>query len=882
MLPQDPPPWPLRTLQQRTLEAVDATDRERIWVVLPPGAGKTLVGLSTAQRWQRRTVVLCPNLAIQQQWLDTWQQMVGPGHGSTDRRLDAELTVLTYQSLAVFDDEDGAGPEPRSHIDRLHPRGAELLAALQQAGPLTLVLDECHHLLQAWGQLLDEILQTLPEARVLGLTATPPQSLTTTEATLLDRLFGRPLYTASIPAAVRLGELSPFAELAWLTPPTDRESDYLHRTSSRFTELINGLADPARGTTPLFTWLDLRLSPEPHRELQTAGFDHLRHSDPELADALLRLAHCGFVQHPDGIVPAERHRADPTGEDWAIVWGDWVAHCLSRSGDADDALLISQLRRTLPAVGLQLVGRTVRRTQSPVDRVLARSAAKAAAAVEIAATEHRIRGESLRGLVLCDFVSAGATLPADLDRVMDQQAGSAVAVIRAMTADAATSPLAPIMITGEMLLTGRATAQALIDRLRRLGLRIEATDTEATTPLFTITGWDSPADRLRSVTDFLTAGGTRLLIGTRALLGEGWDAPAVNCVIDLTTATTATAVVQSRGRALRLDPADPQKVATTWSVVCIAEDHPLGQSDWNRFVRKHRGYWGVDPAGMIMNGVAHLDPGFTEQAAPPSPTWPATNERSVSTAADHDRIRERWQVGTPFTDREVPTLLVRPQATARRTAAPAAIEQAPVPQAVWSTLGPVLSGGSRLRWLSSSRSAELHRPVTVFGLACALADALATIGRLPAGSEGVEATPEPDGSLLVRWRSPDHRGAGGHSTSESPVGDPQAVFIEALDELLGPITATRWLVTRFLAEPATGDRWRALWGTLRPSTAVHHAVPRVFRGSRQRVAFGLAWARWVAVSELLDTRTAEGAAILDQVWGTSPLDLTTAFRLSWE
>ena len=51
-------------------------------------------------------------------------------------------------------------------------------------------------------------------------------------------------------------------------------------------------------------------------------------------------------------------------------------------------------------------------------------------------------------------------------------------------------------------------------------------------------------------TAIFTAGQTRLLVGTRALLGEGWDAPCVNCLIDLSAAATAVSVVQSRGRAL--------------------------------------------------------------------------------------------------------------------------------------------------------------------------------------------------------------------------------------------------------------------------------------------------------------------------------------------
>src|SRR5690606_39931638 len=86
-----------------------------------------------------------------------------------------------------------------------------------------LVLDECHHLLDVWGELLAEVLEGLPEATVIGLTATPPEAPTRDERVLVDRLFGRMVTGPSIPAMVRDGELVPFAELAWFAMPTGRE-----------------------------------------------------------------------------------------------------------------------------------------------------------------------------------------------------------------------------------------------------------------------------------------------------------------------------------------------------------------------------------------------------------------------------------------------------------------------------------------------------------------------------------------------------------------------------------------------------------------------------------------------------------------------------------
>ena len=64
-------PGPLRRYQRL---ALDAFERERAGrrtthVLAPPGAGKTVLGLEIARRRGARALVLCPNTAVQAQWL---------------------------------------------------------------------------------------------------------------------------------------------------------------------------------------------------------------------------------------------------------------------------------------------------------------------------------------------------------------------------------------------------------------------------------------------------------------------------------------------------------------------------------------------------------------------------------------------------------------------------------------------------------------------------------------------------------------------------------------------------------------------------------------------------------------------------------------------
>jgi hypothetical protein len=142
--------------------------------------------------------------------------------------------------------------------------------------------------------------------------------------------------------------------------------------------------------------------------------------------------------------------------------------------------------------------------------------AKTLALADVLACELDARLERLRALVLCDTEVARRPSEA-LVGVLRPQAGAAPEVVRTLAADPRTA----------------------VARLAAAGPE-----------------W-RPRRWVPLATGLLEAGETRVLVGTRALVGEGWDAPCVNCLVDLTTATTGVSVRQLRGRSLRLDPGDP-------------------------------------------------------------------------------------------------------------------------------------------------------------------------------------------------------------------------------------------------------------------------------------------------------------------------------------
>lgn len=871
-------------------------------MVLPPGAGKTLIGLEAARRLARKVVVLVPNTAIQDQWITHWRTFEpATTTAGTDRSLDADVTVLTYQSLAVFDpdaetDEEGRTSSP---LRRLHANGKELIARLAGAGPLTLVLDECHHLLDVWGRLVSEVLDRLRDAIVLGLTGTPPESLSPAEAALVHNLFGEPILGASIPALIREGHLAPFAELAWLTPPTAVEADHIAGEAERFAELTTDLV----GSTGFLTWMDARFT----AHTRTVPWPRLEKDKPRLAAAALRMHHAGLLALPPGARVREEHRHAPSAEDWVELLDDYVTNAEIEDGT------LEAIRRALPAVGYQLTRRGIRAAQSPVDRVLARSAAKTYATVEIAAAEDASLGERLRALVLCDHERAGARLPARLHGVLEAEAGSAWLVLGNLVADERTAALGPMLVTGKTVAAGAETARAFVAWAERPDLTVTEDD-----GLSVIGGPWSARTWVRLVTAFFEEGHCRVLVGTRALLGEGWDARGVNALIDLTAATTTTSVVQTRGRALRLDPTWPEKVASVWTVVCLTDEHPKGAADWQRFVRKHRGYLAAAPDGEIVSGVGHVDAAFSPYAPPPAEDLDAVNVAMRERAEDRTRTREAWRLGTGFRDELVHTLRVRsartlaPAALAgtpdgepeRPLAVPAAACATPVPPSpaglapVWALLGTgaALTGLMLLAWatvllglplLAAGLALEVRRARTLrraerllagaaeepplLRYAYAVADGLRARGLSRRGAEGVVARVEPDGSYRLSLADVDA------ATSER--------FALALDEVLSPIAAPRYVMPRYVLRSAPVRPRTREWlaGTARADGVVYHAVPAVLGQNRRRLAgFAAAWNTWISAGEPVYTKTPEGEGVLATHRGEDPLAATTVLRVAWD
>jgi hypothetical protein len=360
-------------------------------------------------------------------------------------------------------------------------------------------------------------------------------------------------------------------------------------------------------------------------------------------------------------------------------------------------------------------------------------------------------------------------------------------------------------------------------------------------------GWDSRA-WVSAAGRALAAGATQLVVGTRGLLGEGWDAPTLNVLVDLTTVAADVSVRQMRGRALRLDPADLDKVASNWDIVCVAADLARGTADYNRFVRRHAHLHAPCEDGSIESGVSHVHAALSPYQPPPDGETAGLNRDELARGSDRDGARRRWRIGEPYVGEDVPVLLVR-AVGARRTGEPGAPgEELPLsgqPGPDTGLLGadtaPPRARGPlcalRLRALRDAYPSRLP----LDRAARTIVAAYVALGELsPAAAASLTLTPRAGGIVRCALTS-------GNATENG-------LLTAALDEAINPALGQRYVISRPAWPEATGAggvAWRAL--TFRqPLATTWHPVPSDLGSRKERaLAYLGAWLAHVGPGELL-------------------------------
>ena len=649
-------------------------------------------GLLTSLTYQSVTLPargsLDTDLAATALWVE---RLMDQGHADTPEAANEWINDLKQRNSTYFNTRlAGWRKQVREQqafdgraLDALHSSSMETLLRLKDAGVGLIILDECHHLMGHWGRILAAANEVLDHPVIVGLTATPPdrEGQKPDDVRRYDEYFGPIDYEVPVPAVVRDGFLAPYQDLVWFTKPTADELAFVSTVDANFRQLLDALCLPRAhsnvdATPPLSEWLFRTLDQLELPASKSTTWKEFERRDPDFAEAARVFLHASGAELPRHVPPVggifERLRlrrsqtvADLPPDVLRTVLDRYIRHGLRRSSHPDDMLLCDQAIDKLRLLGVQITETGSQACASPVTRVLGYTHNKVKSLIPILECELENLDDNLRAVVITDYEKASA-VSSDVSHILNEEAGGAVAAFRELIAHPVTNTLDPVLLTGSTILVDHDLAELFQSaaefwlQQNNFDVQLELQD-ERTFHVVRGTGSDwCPRVYIQMVTQLFQDGITRCLVGTRGLLGEGWDANRINVLVDLTTVATSMTVNQLRGRSIRLDPLQPEKLANNWDVVCIAPDFARGFDDYHRFCRKHRTIFGVTDDGAIEKGVGHVHAALSETA--PEELHRASegiNSDMLRRAANRSAARDLWKIGTPYNGKSTTAIELR-------------------------------------------------------------------------------------------------------------------------------------------------------------------------------------------------------------------------------
>jgi len=982
--------YPFRVHQKMILDRFEQEVRKkepnqplRFHVVAPPGSGKTIIGIELAIRLKKPSLIVCPNTAIQGQWVKKVELFIPEDSGVRPEEIVTAqsdqprfINVLTYQILSIpedagetiielaegfwaqavsqaqhieideararisvmkssnpaqykkelskytkgirngklLDSQAARSGDKDSLISVLHPRTRELLIKLRDFGVKTVIFDECHHLQTYWAAVMKNILEWMGIENIIGLTATPPLDEMPDILQNYTNLLGPIDFEIPTPAVVKDGMLAPYQDITYFCIPEQQEMAYLSNCHHKFHNLVEQFKSPE---SDFCQWMKSRIIERKLADGTQREWRKLFAARPDFSVAGVKYLMLAGVRIPPDITLTSEMAGDLTIEEWAMLIEDYALNRLKVSGEENHKALYDSVRDALYTLGFILTEKGIRTYISPLDRVLSYSRSKLKAVKDIIRHEMRCMGDRIRVAVVTDFEYSNALSLTKLDNVLDEECGGAISVIKELVTDEELDTLNPVMVTGRSLLCDDDIAEDYLKHFQEWA-KVHGYDINLTMKpvydgrLYEIEGsgrdWNTKSAILFT-TSLLEKGVTKCIVGTRGLLGEGWDSVSLNTLIDLCCAATYASVNQLRGRSIRKDDNYPRKLANNWDVVAYAPGLEKGINDLKRLHKKHRQFYSICEDGRIQKGVTHIDPSLAFMTDLNAETINRLNEKMMAKAAERDRQYDKWRIGEKFANIEQDSV----EFTMERTVVPcdtgvftihsanlrgkaaankfkggaaalallAAIATAGVSIPAALALGAVSALFIRSSIKGTGKAAEYSRKHVLsmdslefarrFGLC--LFHALQDAGLISRTllEKHLNISAREDGSVRIFLDA---------SSEES------ALFAKSFDELLSPIMNQRYAVPRYeTAVPDSRNDLAAINAGLKPGNAMvaaWHPVPDVLGVNKEKAEiFKKHWNRWVSRGELVYLKSAEGERIIEQYGMSNTLGIKKQMASFW-
>ncbi len=650
-----------RSYQQDVLDHANEHLKDgRIHIVAAPGSGKTILGLELIRRLGAPTLILSPSVTIRQQWGERFIEKYAssPELGcemlSYDVKKPSVLTSITYQALHAAVNKSVVAAENDS--DELDAESAQdysdfnIFAELKRRGVRTICLDEAHHLKKEWQKALEIFLEKMQSSvTIIALTATPPYDSTPAEWNRYITTCGEIDEEIFVPQLVAQKTLCPHQDYIYFSYPTSEETELLRAYREKAFRCTNELLSEGIFAAALEAAGLINCSRQSLADAEKRLFSHY----DELSALVVTARQANIPLSASTAALVEKKYGLPA---FTIDHAQTAFQFIIDNPDLFSVQTAELLSGELSRAGLIEKRKVYLMSNEKLTKMLIASTGKFDSINSIIGEELSSLGDGLRMLILTDFVKRDLLKTVGTDERLHTM--GTVPIFESVRRQyGSRTPIA--VLSGPFVAAPAAAAPALIAIAEGMGIAARAKPlplTEYSEMIFS----GSNKNKVAVMTEAFRQGIVRVMIGTKSLLGEGWDSPCINSLILASFVGSFMLSNQMRGRAIRTDRAAPDKASNIWHLVTAEPslhfDDPRANAmqqasavdkskvagdDFAMLERRFSGFlapaYGIDIIESGMDRIDILTPPFDENGLK------RINAAMLALARDRRAMAHRWQ-----------------------------------------------------------------------------------------------------------------------------------------------------------------------------------------------------------------------------------------------
>lgn len=537
-----------RKYQKRVLDASNLyLSDKRINVVAAPGSGKTILGLELIRRLSKPCLILSPTTTIREQWADRFKDFFLTEEQNVNDYVSNNLNnitlinSITYQALYSAMERISASNDE----EKIDYSNIDLFKLIKKNKIKTICLDEAHHLQNKWQKALEKFIKGLSsDVKIISLTATPPYDATKSEWDRYIQVCGEIDEEIFVPELVKEGNLCPHQDYVIFNYPTKNEencfkeykeksffvlneiskfnfiaklNNYINSSFDIMNKLIYSNVKEFTSVLTLFKYYNFPINKKLIKNL--TGSAQLPSLDLSISERALQF-----------LIDSELLTDDNKNE---------LIELLKKYS------LFSQNK-----VSLNL--------NYKLEKKLISSLGKMSSIIRIVESEHSSLKENLRMLILTDYIKKDSLLKVGSDNQLEN-----VSVVSIFETIRRNFSLNVGALSGSLVILPNDVLNKIKD-----DYVFEFSNINNTT-YSTVDFKGTNKDKVKIVSSLFEKGLISILVGTKSLLGEGWDSPCINSLILASFVGSFMLSNQMRGRAIRSTKSDPNKVSNIFHLVTL-------------------------------------------------------------------------------------------------------------------------------------------------------------------------------------------------------------------------------------------------------------------------------------------------------------------------